>query len=117
MYNDKKEKGVRMESNLLLIEIGERLREHRTELNITQAKAAELLSMSISFYGQIERGKRRLSLEKLVMCHSKLGIDPTYLLTGIRPLEIGVSNCLRDCPKEKRFDMEQLIRYASELYR
>ncbi len=103
-------------SNFLL-EIGERLRERRYEMHMTQAEAAELLELSLSFYGQIERGNRRLSLENVIMCRNKLMIDPTYLLTGIRPLEIGISNYLKDCPKEKRYDFEQLIKYAANLYK
>lgn len=100
-----------------LMEIGERLRERRSELHITQAVAAELLGISHSFYGQIERGTRRLSLEDIVICRDKLGMDPTYLLTGIRPLEITISNYLQDCPKEIRYDFEQLIKYAANLYK
>lgn len=101
----------------LLNGIGKRLRERRKELNITQAEASELLGLSLSFYGQLERGKRRLSLEKILLCRDKLGIDPTYLLTGIRPVEMIISSFLNDCPKEKRYDFEQLIKYAANLYK
>lgn len=100
-----------------LMRMGERLRERRSELHITQAEAAELLGLSLSFYGQIERGARKLSLEDLVLCQDKLGIDPTYLLTGIRPLEKVVSNYLEDCPNENRYDFEQMIKYAANLYK
>jgi len=74
------------------MEMGERLRERRSELHITQAEAVELLGLSLSFYGQIERGARKLSLEDLVLCEDKLGIDSRYLLTGIRPVEKVVSD-------------------------
>lgn len=106
-----------MTPSKLLIEIGARLRRRRLELNITQSEAAEILGLSLSYYGQIERGQKQLNIEKIIICHNKLGIDPTYLLTGIRPLEISISNYIHDCPKEKRFQLEQLIKYACELYK
>lgn len=100
-----------------LIKMGERLRERRSELHITQAEAAELLGLSLSFYGQIERGARKLSLEELVICEDKLGIDSRYLLRGIRPLDKVVSAYLEDCPNENRYDFEQMIKYAANLYK
>lgn len=100
-----------------LAEMGKRLRERRQELHLTQNETAELLEISLNFYGDIERGKRRLSLERVVLCHDRLGLDPTYLLTGVRPIEIGISNYLKDCPQKKRFDLEQLIKYACNLYK
>jgi transcriptional regulator with XRE-family HTH domain len=104
-------------TSIFLMEIGERLRECRSELYITQALAAESLGISHSFYGQKERDTRRLSLEDFVMCRDKLGIDLTYYLTGIRLLEISISNYLQDCLKEIRYDFEQLIKYAANLYK
>ena len=62
--------------------MGERLRGERTKLGYTQEKMAEKLGMSLTYYGQIERGISGISLEKLVLAHECLNIDPTYLLTG-----------------------------------
>jgi transcriptional regulator with XRE-family HTH domain len=104
-------------TSIFKMEIGGRLREYRSELHITQAVTAELLGISHSFYGQIERGTRRLSLNDLVRFCEKLGMDSTYLLTGIRPLEISLINFLHDCQKEIKYDFEQLIKYAAKLYK
>lgn len=110
-------KSTSTSTSKFLMEMGERLRECRSELHITQAEAAELLGLSLSFYGQIERGARKLSLEDLVLCEDKLGINSRYLLTGIRPLEQVVSDYLGDCPNEIRYDFEQMIKYAANLYK
>ena len=40
----------------LLVEIGDRLRLRREALGMTQKEAADLLEMSETFYGEIERG-------------------------------------------------------------
>lgn len=44
--------------------MGERLREYRTDMHYTQETTAELLEMSLTYYGRIERGLNGLSLEK-----------------------------------------------------
>lgn len=40
-------------------------------MKLTQAQIAELLEMSTNFYGDIERGERRLSLEKILLVQEK----------------------------------------------
>ena len=101
----------------ILIGIGDRLRKHRKSKGLTQAEAADMLEMSCNFYGDIERGKSRLSIEKMILARERLGIDPTYLLTGVVQPQMSFYDIISDCPKDKIFDMEQLLRYASNLYR
>lgn len=101
----------------ILHEIGERLKKHRKENELTQRETAKLLGMSLNFYGDIERGKCRLSIEKIVLVYERLGMDPTYLLTGEERPRVGFYDIIKDCPKDKVFDIEQIIRYASNLYR
>lgn len=48
---------------MLYKQIGIRLRQRRKELNMTQEIAAEKADISFSFYGHIERGTRKLSME------------------------------------------------------
>lgn len=101
----------------ILSDIGTRLKLWRKENRFTQAETASLLEMSLNFYGDIERGKCRLSIEKIILVYERLGIDPTYLLTGEKRRPVGFYDIIKDCPKDKIFDMEQIIRYASNLYR
>lgn len=101
----------------ILLNIGARLKKWRKENGFTQAETASLLEMSLNFYGDIERGKCRLSIEKIILAHERLGIDPTYLLTGEEHQTVGFYDIIKDCPKDKVFDMEQIVRYASNLYR
>ncbi|MEG0834996.1 MAG: helix-turn-helix transcriptional regulator [Christensenellaceae bacterium] len=100
-----------------LVEIGARLKFHRKSLNLTQATVAELLNISLNFYGAIERGEKRISLEKIILASEKLDLDPTYLLTGKERQKMVISELVKDCPQNKIFDLEQMIRYASNLYR
>lgn len=97
--------------------LGDRLRIIREGLNLTQDQMAELLEISKSHYGLAERGINCLSLGKYLILHEEFDVDLTYLLTGKEPYKIVVSDIIDDCPKDKVFYIEQLIRYARELYR
>lgn len=101
----------------ILHDIGARLKSWRKENGFTQAETASLLEMSLNFYGDVERGKCRLSIEKIILAYERLGIDPTYLLTGEEHQTIGFYDIIKDCSRDKIFDMEQIVRYASNLYR
>lgn len=97
--------------------MGERLREYRTEMHYTQETAAELLEMSLTYYGRIERGLNGLSLEKMILAHRHLNADPQYLLTGEKRPQITLDGILKECPRDKRYELEQLINYAVKLSR
>lgn len=101
----------------VLHDIGEHLKKYRKENKLTQNDIAKKLEMSLNFYGDIERGKCRLSIEKIILVYERLGIDPTYLLTGEEHPSVSFHDLIKDCPQDKIFDMEQIVRYASNLYR
>ena len=71
----------------ILVQIGKRLYKRRKEMGLTQEAMAERLGMSLTFYGEIERGRKRLSIEKILMVYEQTGMNPDYLLTGEEPLE------------------------------
>lgn len=102
---------------MILKNIGKRLKTFRKSNGYTQEQFSELLNMSLNFYGKIERGQSRLSIEKLVLLHEKFDIDIDYLLTGTPSKNVDYNSVLSDCPKDKVFDFEQLIRYAKNLYK
>ena len=66
----------------ILVQIGKRLYKRRKEMGLTQEAMAERLGMSLTFYGEIERGRKRLSIEKILMVYEQTGMNPDYLLTG-----------------------------------
>ncbi len=60
--------------------LGKRIREERKKLNLTQEKLAELVNVSTTYIGFIERGERTLTLSKLVTIANVLGVSVDYLL-------------------------------------
>ena len=61
--------------------LGERIREERRRLNLTQAQLAENIDISDTYMGAIERGERSLTLDTLVRLVNRLGVTIDYLLS------------------------------------
>ncbi len=61
--------------------LGERIREERLRLHLTQAQLAEAIDISDTYMGAIERGERSLTLDTLVRLVNRLGVTVDYLLT------------------------------------
>ena len=60
--------------------LGERIREERRKLGLTQAQLAEAVDISDTDMGAIERGERSLTLDTLVRLVNRLGVTVDYLL-------------------------------------
>ena len=60
--------------------LGERIREERHRLNLTQSALAEDIDISDTYMGQIERGEKSLTLDTLVRLVNRLGVTIDYLL-------------------------------------
>jgi transcriptional regulator with XRE-family HTH domain len=64
---------------------GERVRERRHELGLSQEGLAEGTSLHWSFIGRIERGQANLTLHNIVRLADVLSVDPAELTKGLRP--------------------------------
>ena len=67
--------------------LGERIRTRRHELNLSQEALADRCGVHWTFVGQIERGRRNVSLHNLLKVASGLGVDPGELVTGLQAPE------------------------------
>ena len=65
--------------------LGERIREERLRLHLTQAQLAEAVDISDTYMGSIERGERSLTLDTLVRLVNRLGVTVDYLLADAVP--------------------------------
>lgn len=63
--------------------LGKRIREERLKLNLTQEKLSEDIGISTAYLGQIERGERNLTLDKLIKIAERLGVSVDYLLSDM----------------------------------
>lgn len=62
------------------INLGQRIREERQKLNLTQEKLSETINVTTTYIGQIERGERRPTLDTLIKISNALGVSIDYLL-------------------------------------
>lgn len=61
--------------------LGQRIREERHRLNLTQARLAEDIDISDTYMGAIERGERSLTLDTLIRLVNRLGVTIDYILS------------------------------------
>lgn len=65
-----------------LLLLGERLRNKRTALGLTQEFVSDKIDISLRYYQMIERGERKVSLDTLIALSRTMNISVDYLLFG-----------------------------------
>lgn len=97
------------------IEMGERIRELRKNLNMTREKFSEMLDISDVFLGQIERGERSVSIKTLKKIVAFTGCSTDYLLFGDmknNSLTNKINKMLIDCSDETLEYIYELIHHS-----
>jgi len=64
---------------------GARVRQARHDLGESQEKLAERCGLHWSFVGQVERGRRNVSLHNILKLAAALHVDPGELVQGLHP--------------------------------
>ena len=59
---------------------GERLREHRVRLGLTQQEVADVLGTSQTMYARYERGANELPIHHLITLCKLYGVSADYIL-------------------------------------
>lgn len=97
------------------VEIGKRIREYRKHCGLTQEEFSEKLGVSKTFYGNVERGRQKLSVEKLIFLHNEFKIDLNYLLTGEKVPDSSLLKMLAEIPPEHQYDVEQVMHHIQHI--
>jgi transcriptional regulator with XRE-family HTH domain len=63
---------------------GERVRQRRHALGLSQEAMADQIGIHWTFLGQVERGQRNLNLHNLLKLARGLGLDPAELVQGLK---------------------------------
>jgi transcriptional regulator with XRE-family HTH domain len=63
---------------------GQRVRSRRHELQLSQEALAASAGLHWTFVGQVERGRRNLTLHNILKLAAALKIDPGDLLRGLK---------------------------------
>ena len=85
-------------------EIGNRIRQKRKELNLTQEKLSEILEISPTYISEIERGTGISSLATIANIAYVLELDLDYLIFGVSNTNIDktFSKLISKIPKENQ---------------
>ena len=66
-------------------QFGQRVRARRQQLGLSQEALADLCGLHWTFVGQVERGRRNLTLHNILKIADGLEVDPGELLRGLQP--------------------------------
>ena len=96
--------------------VGENLLRFRTERGYTQERLAELAGISTSFYANLERGKKGVSIFVLRDLADLLGVSTDSILyTAQNTARLrNIESMLSDVPDEFISAVEKLIRLCKE---
>lgn len=64
-------------------EFGRRVSARRHAMGLSQEKAAEAIGLHWTYLGQVERGRRNVTLHNIVKIAQGLGLDPGQLVAGL----------------------------------
>lgn len=88
-------------------ELGKRIQLRRKELGLSQEAAAEQCGISPSFYSNIERGIKIMSLETFVSICKAFSISADYLLNDELPvIDEVVFNTIQEAKNPEPFNMK-----------
>lgn len=94
-----------------LLLFGERLRDRRNVLGLTQEFIADEAGISLRFYQMLERGEKSVSLDTLIRLSKALTISTDYLLFGDFScnLESPLVEILNGLPEPRREDALKIL--------
>ena len=91
------------------IKLGDRIREERKRLHLTQAMLAEAVDISDTYMGAIERGERSLTLDTLVRIVNRLGVSVDYLLgESVHDTNSNINDQFRQITDDQPLERKQL---------
>lgn len=101
-----------MPESKLMRDVGARLLQKREEKGFTQKQMAKMMGISKTHYGEIERGNKRLTVERLIQIHQILDADLTWLISGDRITQYFAADFMSRWNPEKE---EVIIKLFGEL--
>lgn len=69
----------------MFVRFGQRLREVREKVGISQEKLAELAGLHRTYVSSVERGKRNISIQNIERLAEALGTTMAQLMPDARP--------------------------------
>lgn len=94
--------------------IGERIRNRRKQLHLTQENLAELIDVTPQMISTAENGTKGIRPENVIKLSKALNVSCDYLLTGTSSLDLDIirqsANQLSQCEFDRFIDLMYLLR-------
>jgi transcriptional regulator with XRE-family HTH domain len=101
--------------------LGEKIRQKRLNKGLSQEALSGAVDLSQSFYGHIERGDRKLSVESLVKIADYLDLSMDFLLLesksprgGDESLQCELNNIFRDKSQTQKDYLLNILKVLSD---
>jgi transcriptional regulator with XRE-family HTH domain len=88
--------------------LGNRIREERLRLHLTQAQLAEAVDISDTYMGAIERGERSLTLDTLVRLVNRLGVTVDYLADSVSDSNANIMEQFKQIMDQQPLERRQM---------
>ena len=99
--------------------VGQRIRNYRTQLGLSQEKLAELSGCHPTYIGQLERGEKNATLESIDKVASSLKISLSKLFENLGGESTNERNIPLECYEflltKSQEDQEQIIKILIEM--
>lgn len=98
--------------------IGQRIRNYRTQKNLSQEKLAEAAGCHPTYIGQVERGEKNATLESIEKIASALNISLSQLFEKLGDVETADSiplQCYEFLSSKTKTEQEHLYRMLIEM--
>ena len=99
--------------------VGQRIRNYRTQLSLSQEKLAELSGCHPTYIGQLERGEKNATLESIDKVASSLKISLSKLFENLGGESTNERNIPLECYEflltKSQEDQEQIIKILIEM--
>lgn len=102
-----------------LLLFGERLRNRRNVLGLTQEFVSDKAGITLRFYQMLERGEKSVSLDTLISLSRALTISTDYLLFGDLSynLESPLVEIFNGLPQPQREDALKILQLYSKAFK
>lgn len=85
-----------MNDNIDRKSVGNRIKAGREQMGLTRDEFAEMIDLSTSFFTQIERGEKLMSVQTLVKIAIKLSLSLDYLIWGDSSIDVNKDSLIDD---------------------
>lgn len=99
--------------------IGQRIRNYRTQKNLSQEKLAEISGCHPTYIGQLERGEKNATLESIEKISAALQISLSTLFEKVDEISDGSNNIPLECyeliSSKTKAEQEQIYKILIEM--